>query len=111
MVLNSPKIIKPLGSTTGLNQADLNPNWQNSEEPGQHRLSALLQGFSASSEAVRYRFTRERSLVQAQPCPSRTSKMRQAGLPEPARVPGRGRAEASAEIRKLAAAAFRSRML
>ncbi len=56
------KIIKPLWATTGLNPADLNANWQNPGESHQHRLSGLVQVFSAQPGAVRYRFTRERPL-------------------------------------------------
>ena len=57
------------------------------------------------------RFTRERSLVRAQPCPHQERSKCVSWTPETARVRGGGRAETSGEIRRLAAAAFRSRML
>ena len=75
------------------------------DQPPRRRITC--SGRVAQWESAR--FTRERSLVQAQPCPSRTFKMRQP--PETARVHGGGRAEPSGEIRRLAAAAFRSRMI
>jgi len=67
---STPETIKPVEVAAGLNPADFNPNWRNLDESRQRLLPARLQGFSAETQAMQYRFTRERSLVRAQPCPS-----------------------------------------
>jgi hypothetical protein len=71
MILDAREAIKPVAGAAGLNPADFNANWQNLEKSRQRPLSAYFQDFSHVTQAMLYRFTRERSLVQAQPCPSK----------------------------------------
>ena len=69
MVRDARKTIKPLEVATGLNPADFNANWQNFRQRCRRPLSTLLQVFSGTTRGVRYRFTRERPVVRAHPCP------------------------------------------
>ena len=69
MVLDAQEAIKPVEVATGLNPAYFNANWQNFAESRQSPQSCYLQGVSAKSQAVQYRFTRERPVVRAHPCP------------------------------------------
>ena len=69
MILDARAAIKPVEVATGLNPADFNANWQNFKQRRQRPLCGLLQVFSGTTRGVRYRFTREKSLVRTQPCP------------------------------------------
>ena len=70
---NARAALSPWWRATGLNPADFNANWRNLGDLRRPSVIGFLQGFSAESNAMQYRFTRERSLVQAQPCPSSRS--------------------------------------
>jgi hypothetical protein len=69
MILDAREAIKPVAGATGLNPADFNANWQNLKKPHSRPICPRLQGFSAETHAMQYRFTREKSLVRTQPCP------------------------------------------
>ena len=61
----------PVRASAGLNPADFSANEPNLGFPPAVRFSHDFQHFPCHFSRLRYRFTRERSLVRAQPCPSR----------------------------------------
>jgi hypothetical protein len=63
-------LINAASRSAALDPAELTANEQVCDSCEVVLFVASFQGFCRVSAAVQYRFTRERSLVQAQPCPS-----------------------------------------
>ena len=64
-------MINAASRSAALNPPELTANQQVFESGEVVAFVSTFQDFCRTSAAVQYRFTRERSLVQAQPCPSR----------------------------------------
>jgi hypothetical protein len=65
-----PDFINPVSDAAGLNPAETSANQHNLDRSQSRVFPHDFQDFRVILRPVRYRFTGERSLVQAQTCPS-----------------------------------------
>lgn len=64
-----PDLINPLSRPAGLNPAETSANQHNLDRGPSSVFPGDFQAFRVILDALRYRFTRERSLVRTQPRP------------------------------------------